>query len=408
MLGLMKFIKDIRIRNAVLIGGLCSVSYLIVYIARNVLGAVTPQMLERDIFTTEYIGTLSSLYFIFYAVGQLINGMLGDKIKAGHMIGFGLLLAGICNLVFPYISHCPEIASLVYSMSGFFLSMIYGPMTKVVAENTEPVYTVRCSMGYEFAALLGTPLAGAIATFLAWEGVFKVGSVALFAMGVICLVLFAYLERLGIIKYNQYDRKKGEKISTSIGVLIQHGIIKFTMISIITGVVRTTVVFWLPTYISQYLGFSAEASAAIFTGATLAISMTTFIAIFVYERLDHNMNLTILLAFCVAAVAFLLVYFVRYPIVNIIFLVAAIMSSNSAATMMWSRYCPGLRDTGMVSSATGFLDFVSYMAAAASSTIFANAVVKIGWKNLILVWFALMIFGVMISLPSKQCGNDEV
>lgn len=76
----MKSIKDKNVGNAIIIGGLCSVSYLAVYIARNLLGAVTPQMIESGKFTTEYIGTLSSYYFIFYAVGQLINGVLGDKV----------------------------------------------------------------------------------------------------------------------------------------------------------------------------------------------------------------------------------------------------------------------------------------------------------------------------------------
>ena len=33
-------------KNAVLIGSLCSVSYLAVYMARNILSAVTPQMVE--------------------------------------------------------------------------------------------------------------------------------------------------------------------------------------------------------------------------------------------------------------------------------------------------------------------------------------------------------------------------
>jgi sugar phosphate permease len=55
----------------------------------------------------------------------------------------------------------------------------------------------------------------------------------------------------------------------------------------------------------------------------------------------------------------------------------------------------------MVSSATGFLDFMSYMAAAASSTLFANAVSQIGWGNLILIWCGLMLFGVAISIPRK-------
>ena len=200
--------------------------------------------------------------------------------------------------------------------------------------------------------------------------------------------------------YNQYAPGKGE--SKGVKVLIEKGIVKFTLISIITGVVRTTVVFWMPTYFSQYLGFSSEQSAGIFTVTSLVISMTAFVAVFLYERLHRNMDLTIFIVFVFSAVFFMLLYFVKVPFLNIAFLTLAIMSSNCAATMLWSRYCPSLRDTGMVSTATGFLDFVSYMAASASTNIFANAVTAIGWKNLILVWFGLMAVGVALSLPLKK------
>jgi len=80
-------------------------------------------------------------------------------------------------------------------------------------------------------------------------------------------------------------------------------------------------------------------------------------------------------------------------------MVLAILSCNCASSMLWSRYCPSLRDTGMVSSATGFLDFTSYMAASVSSSIFANAVTAIGWGSLVLVWAGLMTAGVIVSLP---------
>ena len=137
------------------------------------------------------------------------------------------------------------------------------------------------------------------------------------------------------------------------------------------------------------------------------ISLTTFVAIFVYERLHRNMDLVILLAFISSAVCFLVVYLLKQPMLNIIFIVLAIMCSNSAATMLWSRYCPSLRDTGMVSGATGFLDFVSYMAASASSAIFANAVSGIGWGNLILVWFGLMVLGVLVALPYDKFRGEK-
>ena len=118
-------------KKAIMIGSMCSLSYLAVYVARNVLGAVSPQMIEQGAYSTEAIGMLSSLYFITYAVGQLINGAIGDKIKAKYMISFGLILAGVCNYLFSVVPAQSIFSSAVYALSGFALSMIYAPMTKV-------------------------------------------------------------------------------------------------------------------------------------------------------------------------------------------------------------------------------------------------------------------------------------
>lgn len=387
-------------QKAILIGGMCSISYLAVYLARNILGTVSPQMIENGFFTTEEIGTLSSIYFVTYAVGQLINGAIGDKIKAKYMISFGLMLAGVCNILFATLSGSILMAYISYGLTGFFLSMIYGPMTKVVAENTEPIYATRCSLGYTFASFFGSPLAGVLAALFVWQAVFASSSAVLLIMGFICFTVFTIFEKKGLIEYNKYQAQKQK--SGSIQVLIKHQIIKFTLISILTGVIRTTVVFWLPTYLSQYLGFTSETAALIFTVATFIISLSPFIAIFIYEKLGNNMDMTILIAFVASTIFFVMVYIWKQPIPNIIFMVLAILSSNCAASMMWSRYCPSLRDTGMVSSATGFLDFVSYMAASVSSTLFANAVATVGWGNLILIWLGLMVCGVVIALPFKR------
>lgn len=397
---IMKFKLSENAKKAVMLGGMCAISYLAVYIVRNILGTVTPQMIESRSFTTEQIGTLSSIYFITYAVGQLINGMIGDKIKAKYMISFGLVFAGICNLIFSFTYKTPTVAFVAYAAMGFFLSMIYGPMTRLVAENVELKYATRCSIGYMFSSFLGSPMAGILAMFLSWQMVFNVGSALLLVMGAIALTVFTSFERKGLI--TQKPRQKQEGKAGGIKLLIRRQIIKFTFVSILTGVVRTTVVFWMPTYFTQRLGFSTKMSAGIFTVATFLISMSAFIAITTYERLKRNMDLTLLLGFSSASVCFTLVFLVKVPVLNVVLLVLSIISSNCAASMMFSRYCPSLADTGMVSTATGFLDFMSYMAASASSTLFANAVNTIGWNKLILVWILLMLVGVAISVPAVR------
>ena len=393
-----------RAREALFIGLLCSISYLAVYVARNVLSTVTPQMVEGGEFTKEYIGEISSLFFIFYALGQLLNGFLGDKIKARYMLSVGLLLAGVINLVFPYILHLTGIARLAYGVTGFFLSMIYAPMTKLVAENTMPEYTTKCSLGYSLASYLGSPTAGAISAILSWRSVFVTSSIALVVMAVICFASIFYLEKSGVVIHNRYKelreaKKEKRRFLDGAKILVKRRILLFALISMLTGVVRTTVVFWLPTYFSEYLGYAPKTSAAIFTVATLAISLTVFLSVAVYKLFKQNLYSTVLVTFLASALFFLFVYLVEQPIINIIFIVLGVMSANAAATMLWSMYCPSLHDTGMVSAATGFLAFIGYVASSLSSTLFANAATTIGWGNLILVWSGLMALGVIVTLP---------
>ena len=69
---------------------------------------------------------------------------------------------------------------------------------------------------------------------------------------------------------------------------------------------------------------------------------------------------------------------------------------------MWNVYCPSLHHTGMVSTTTGYLDFMSYLAASIANQLFANAINQIGWGNLILVRGTLMGVGVLISIPWKK------
>ncbi|MBQ4259193.1 MAG: MFS transporter [Lachnospiraceae bacterium] len=400
----MKLFKTKEARNAFYIGGMCTIAYLITYLGRNILSAISPQIIEEGVFGTEFIGTLSSLFFICYAFGQLLNGIIGDKIRANYMISLGLILSGAGGICFSFLTGYPKSISVIYGMMGFFLSMIFAPMVKITAENTTTAHAVYCGVGYEMGALLGAPIAGILSLFLNWKNVLRSGSFALILMGILCLIGFSVMRHKRIIKYNRYrevmdkeDRQKG-----GIRALIEHDIIRFTPIAMLTGIVRTTVVFWIPTYLTQHLEFTTETASGIYTVVTLLISSSVFLSVFLYIKLDNNMYLTILLGFAVSTAAFVGAYFIGQKWINISLLVLAIIFEQVASSMLWTRYCPSLRDTGMTSSATGFLDFASYMAAAIASSLFANSVESIGWGNLILIWAGLMLVGVLIVIPHRN------
>ncbi|MBQ9736326.1 MAG: MFS transporter [Clostridia bacterium] len=395
------------VKKAISLGVLCAVSYLAVYIARNVLGAVSAQM--EGAFGAAFIGNLGSVYYMFYAIGQLLNGVLGDRIKARNMISLGLLLAGIINAFFVFATEISRPMALVaYGVTGFFLAMIYAPMTKVVSENTEPHHAVRCSLGYTFSSFLGSPIAGVLAAAFAWQTTFFVSSGALIVMAVVCFTVFLMFERRGYVKYGQFEKTVQTEKGGTVKVLLKRSIIKFTLVAALTGVVRTTVVAFFTMYFSGALGYSPEDSSLVYTVATFIISAAAFVAIFMYERMGRRMNLSLFVMFALSTLCLLLTFFVRVPLLNVAFLTLAVMFCNCSSTILWSVYCPSLYDTGRVSSATGFLDFISYMAAAAASSVFGKAVdIGVSWWTLVLVWTALMALGILVALPYDRFGKKK-
>lgn len=97
-------------------------------------------MISDGVFDTEFVGTLSSIFFTSYAIGQLINGLIENRVKAKYMMTFGLLLSGAANYVFSLVPGTLPYSYAAYALCGFFISMIYAPMTKLVADSMEPIY----------------------------------------------------------------------------------------------------------------------------------------------------------------------------------------------------------------------------------------------------------------------------
>lgn len=383
-------------KKALAMGSIGTIAYCAVYICRNILSALSPQLKEMNVASEAQLGTMSSVFFAVYALGQLINGVIGDKVKGKYMVSVGMAVASLCVISLAWTIDTPFLSYVIYGTMGFFLAMVYAPLTKLLSENNEPIHATRCVVGLAIGCDLGAPLSGLLGTALAWQGAFMTSGGILLIMGMIFFLLFTVYEKRGMVRYGQF--KPVKESGGSIKLLLRRQIVKWTFVSMLTGIIRTAVLFWLPTYISQHLEFPPEQATLLFTAASTVLMAGAFLSVFIHGCLKNNLNRSILMFFSSSAICFLMVYFIKQPIVNLVFMVLAMLSSNCAACLMWNHYCPGLRDTGMVSSATGFLDFASYMAAAISSKLFANAVGAIGWGNLILVWVGLMCSGVIVTL----------
>ena len=74
---------------------LCSAVYFVSYFSRKDFAAVMAAMLSEEVLDKTTAGLIGTMLFVFYGVGQLVSGYLGDKLKPKYLIMFGLSVTAL-------------------------------------------------------------------------------------------------------------------------------------------------------------------------------------------------------------------------------------------------------------------------------------------------------------------------
>ena len=148
--------------SAVTLSVTCVSAYIACYILRNILSVVTPDMIASG-YETEYIGVLSSVYYVIYACGQLFNGYVGEIIRAKYMVALGLATASLSSVGFAFCG-AGALGVVLFGIMGFSLSMLRGPIVKTICENTDSKIAKLACVFLSFSSFVG-PLGAVVADF---------------------------------------------------------------------------------------------------------------------------------------------------------------------------------------------------------------------------------------------------
>lgn len=384
---------DKNTQKAWRIGSFCIATYLASYVTRNILSVSTPEMIKEAFFTKEYTGLLSSICFIFYAAGQLINGFIGDRVHPKYMIIMGLGISSVSTFVIPIfdnrILHFTE-----FALIGFGLSMLRGPLMKVISENTAATHARMICTLFSMAGFAGPLIASILSIFFKWRAVFTATGVISVIITVLAVAAITTLEKRGEIKFvPKYD--KG--IAGILNVFKLEDFIFYMLISSIGEIAGSSITFWIPTYTTEHLGFSNDAASTIYSVVSFSTLFTPFITLLIYEKLIRNGIKLALVMYVISAVFFIAVRFTAAPVLNVSMLIIAKVAAAAASSIVWSAYIPGLARSGKVSSANGVIDAAGYAMASLANVLFSTFVGRLGWGGIVNMWYIIMLIGAAVS-----------
>lgn len=383
-----------KVQSAWRIGSLCIATYLASYVTRNILSVSTPEMIKEAFFTKEYTGLLSSVCFIFYAVGQLINGFIGDMVHPKYMIIMGLGVSSISTFAIPLFDN-RIIHFTAFALIGFGLSMLRGPLMKVISENTAATHARMICTLFSMAGFAGPLIASLLSIFFEWRAVFTVTGIISVFITVVSVTVISLLEKRGEIKFT--PKKEKGVLNSILSVFKLEDFFFYMFISAIGEIAGSSITFWIPTYTTEHLGFSGDAASTIYSVVSLTTLFTPFITLVIYEKLIRNGVKLALVMYVLSAVFFIAVRFTAAPLVNVIMLIIAKMAAAAASSIVWSAYIPGLARSGKVSSANGVIDAAGYAMASLANVIFSGSVSRLGWSGIVNMWYIIMLIGAAAS-----------
>lgn len=383
-----------KVQSAWRIGSLCIATYLASYVTRNILSVSTPEMIKEAFFTKEYTGLLSSVCFIFYAVGQLINGFIGDMVHPKYMIIMGLGVSSISTFAIPLFDN-RIIHFTAFALIGFGLSMLRGPLMKIISENTAATHARMICTLFSMAGFAGPLIASLLSIFFEWRAVFTVTGIISVFITVASVTVISLLEKRGEIKFT--PKKEKGVLNSILSVFKLEDFFFYMFISAIGEIAGSSITFWIPTYTTEHLGFSGDAASTIYSVVSLTTLFTPFITLVIYEKLIRNGVKLALVMYVLSAVFFIAVRFTAAPLVNVIMLIIAKMAAAAASSIVWSAYIPGLARSGKVSSANGVIDAAGYAMASLANVIFSGSVSRLGWGGIVNMWYIIMLIGAAAS-----------
>ncbi len=382
------------------------------YITRTNLGAIVVDMTAALGWTKSALSLVLTGSFITYGLGQIISGLIGDRVRPSRLITLGLLVSAVMNALVPFCTLLP-IMIAVWCINGFAQSLIWPPIVKLLSDKLDSVQFGRATVWVTVGGNVGTVLVYLVSPLILiafdWRGVF----VASAAIGIVMGALWIFFPvRLDASVNAENTDISEEKLDTGAAESNRSGMkMLFTPVMICAfvgiiamGFLRDGVTTWMPSYIYEMYDIGAEAS--IVSGVLIPLFSVVGAQIYfrIYERAFKSpFSFSVLWFGIGAALSLLALLFSGKSIAVSVILTALLTMSMHAVNYALITLLPRFfKRYGNVSAASGIINSATYVGSAISTYSVASLAEGFGWNVTIAVWTGIALLGGLACLVAVR------
>ena len=373
------------------------ITYAAYYLGRVNISTAMPDMQASLDFTKSQVGLITTGFFWAYALGQLINGQLGDRLSPRRFILIGMLASATLNFIFG-LQSLWLIMIFLWTLNGYFQATGWGPTLRTLANWLTSPQRRKVSGVFGSCFVAGNAftwlLTGWLVASFGWRVAFFVPAIlmALIALGWFITVRDTP-EEAGHPPVNvdtQTDNTQPESKPNLLRTLAG-GVLRFwslVVAAIFLGFCLVSLIIWIPTYYVEVGGLDIGPASTLstlipFSGITGTLLIGWLVGhYFIGREVSSLAWLLVILA----------VLFLIYPAlpVNLIVSSAALMIIGAVAygssSLLLATMPLALGERQEASGVAGLMDFSFNIGAGLSGGVVGAILDAQSWNT---VFFAL-------------------
>ncbi len=372
---------------------LLATTYLVSYLTRINFGAVISEIESATAFSKQQLGLAVTGSFITYGAGQILSGILGDRLLPKKLVFWGLCATVLMNAILPFCK-TPWQMTVVWSINGLAQAFMWPPIVRLMVALFSGLEYNRATMWVMWGCSIGTIIIYLVSPLIislsSWRGVFFFSA----ACGVIMAAFWwRFCPAVSSKKHLKTDTSEQSSIKIITPAFC------FIMLSIsLMGMLRDGVTTWTPSLISE--SFNLKNSVGILTGAILPIfGMLCYrVAMWLYTFKFKNPVSCAGIIFLIGMVSSILLYVLldKSPVGSTLMLAVLNGSMHGVNLMLISMLPAFYAKTGKVSTISGVVNAFVYIGSASSTYGVAVLTESFGWNTTILIWVSLAFLGSAI------------
>lgn len=394
---------------------LCAAAYLVSYLTRKNFGAITSEFVVAESVTKTDASLISVSLFVFYGIGQLVSGFLGDRISPRMIIFGGFCATSVCNMLVPICGANIGALVAVWGLNGLAQAMLWPPMVKLLTNRfTDEVYKKSC-VNISWGSSLGTIAIYIISSiFIRVFGDWR----TVFVFSTVCGVLFAFAWLILSAKIDSYAEANGVEIpdckpkeesprtapSAKVNLFVISPLIPIMLAIIFQGMLRDGLETWMPSYLHDIFGLDTSSSILTSVGLPIFTIVSYQLSAFIYRKWFGNELTCATVLFSVGLICsgLLGVLFNANVALSAVLVIIVAGAMHGVNLMLISLVPSAFRRYGNVSFISGLLNTCTYI----GSAIFTYGVARLAdlfdWQATIFCWVGVAFLGAVFCLSAVK------